>query len=366
MVRTMWIALLVVPAALLLLVGYLWLNSPGRPRPFLDADGRPLAGSIAEKVRVPINGVEQGMFIKGKDVTQPVLLYVHGGLPSYFMTERYPTGLEEHFTVVWWDQRGAGLSYDPARTPETLTLEQVIDDTLAVTDYLRQRFDQDKIYLMGHSGGSFIGIQAAAIAPEKYHAYIGVAQMSDQRRSELLAYDYMLEQFRAQGNTRMVQRLEAAPVTDTEGPTPAYLTLRDGAMHTLGIGTTHDMRSVLSGIMWPSLTHPEYTLAEKINLWRGKMASGVSALWQANITTDLAQTTPKLDIPVYFLHGIHDYTCSYPLAQAYFTQLEAPVKGFYSFAHSAHSPIFEEPDKTRQILVEDVLAGTNRLADARD
>ena len=122
-----------------------------------------------------------------------------------------------------------------------MTLEQMISDTLEVTNYLRHRFGRDKIFLMGHSGGTFIGIQAAARAPELYYAYIGVAQMSDQLRSEKLAYEYMLQQFGETGNAEMVQRLEAAPVTLTDGVPKAYLALRDEAMHSLGIGTTHDM-----------------------------------------------------------------------------------------------------------------------------
>src|SRR6187549_348329 len=94
-----------------------------------------------------------------------------------------------------------------------MNLEQMISDTLELTNYLRQRFDKDKIYLMGHSGGSFIGIQAAARSPELYYAYIGVAQMSNQLKSEKLAYDYMLQQFEKNGDTKMLQKLEAAPVT---------------------------------------------------------------------------------------------------------------------------------------------------------
>jgi pimeloyl-ACP methyl ester carboxylesterase len=101
------------------LVGLLWRWSPGRPRPYLDRAGRVLAGSIAEKLRVDINGVEQGMFINGKNRSNPVLLWVHGGpgMPDYFLLEQYRTGLEDVFTVVWWDQRGTGLSYVPTSHP---------------------------------------------------------------------------------------------------------------------------------------------------------------------------------------------------------------------------------------------------------
>lgn len=356
----------------LLLIGILVLVSvllawsyPGKPSPFLDEDGHPLSGSLSEKIFVEINGVQQGMFIKSRDIGNPVLLYLHGGTPDYFLTKRYPTGLEDLFTVVWWEQRGSGLSYSPNIASESKTLEQMIADTFAVTDYLRGRFGKEKIYLMGHSGGSFIGIQAAARKPELYHAYIGVAQMSNQLESERLAYEYMLQHFRENGDTKMVRKLEAAPVTLAGGTPPAYLALRDPGMHSLGIGTTHDMTSVVSGIFLESLRSRDYTLPEKVNLWRGKASSGVSALWDDMITTDLSRQLPEVPIPVYFFHGIYDYTCSYPVARAYFEELKAPIKGFYTFEQSAHSPLFEEPEKMRMILVEDVLAGSSRLGDIK-
>ena len=348
-------------AALLLRRMHLW--GGGTPIPLRDVDGRPLLGSISEKIGVEINGVRQGMFILSKDATHPVLLYLHGGLPEYFLTERYPTGFENDFTVVWWEQRGAGLSYSPHIPPETMTSEQFIADTLSVTNYLRNRFGTEKIYLMAHSGGTFIGIQAAARAPELYHAYIGIAQTVDQLESERLAYEYMLERFAKTGNSRMVRRLAAAPVTTIDGTPDTYLDVRDRAMHSLGVGTTHDMKSVLSGVFWPSLRSPQYTLSEKVKMWRGKLSSGVSALWDEMLDTDLAERVTELALPIYFFHGINDYTCSYPLARVYFEQLKAPLKGFYTFDRSAHSPIFEESGKASRILREDVLAGANGLAD---
>ena len=339
------------------------LLSRGRPEPLLDENGRLLASSISEKVFTDINGVRQGMFIQSKDAANPVLLCLHGGLPEYFLTERYPTGLENDFTVVWWEQRGAGLSYSPGIPPETMTLEQFIADTLSVTSYLLNRFDKEKIYLMAHSGGTFIGLQAAARTPELYYAYIGVAQTVHQLKSEVLAYEYMLGRFKETGASRMVRRLAAAPVTMADGTPDAYLAVRDRAMHRLGVGTTHDMKSVLSGIFWPSLRSPQYTLSEKIKMWRGKLSSGVSVLWDEMLATDLAERVTELALPAYFFHGIYDYTVSYQLAKDYFEGLEAPLKGFYSFGRSAHSPIFEEPEKARRIMREDVLTGANSLAD---
>lgn len=325
-----------------------------------------MAGCDVEKVHVSINGVEQGMFIRSRDAAHPVLLYLHGGpgMPTYFLNQKYPTGLDEDFTAVWWEQRGAGLSYSQSIPPATMTVEQFIADTLAVTDYLRSRFDKEKIYLMGHSWGSFIGIQAAARAPERYHAYIGVAQITNQLQSESLAYQHMLQLAKENGNTQLVRKLEAAPPTTTAPLPSAYMSLRDEAMHGLGVGTTHDMKSVVTGVFLPVWRNPEYTLGEKINIWRGKWSPYSRTLWDQMLTTDVTASVPELCIPTYFLHGIYDYTVAYPLTRAYYGQIKAPLKGFYTFDHSAHSPIFEEAEKTRQILREDVLAGVTNLADA--
>jgi len=130
----------------------------------------------------------------------------------------------------------------------------------------------------------------------------------------------------------------------------------------LGVGTTHDMKSVLTDMFLASLLHREYTLGEKINLWRGKLFSG-SRLWNTQLSTDLTQKVSRLEVPVYFLQGVFDHTVSYPLAKSRFEQLEAPVKGSCTFKQSAHTPFFEEPDKVREILRGDVLTGANGRAD---
>ncbi len=362
--RIMLVAVSILLALTLILIGVLVALSPGRVSPLVDENGQPVPGSLSEKVFININGVKQGMFIRSKELSHPVLLYLHGGMPDYFLTEKYPTGLENIFTVVWWEQRGSGLSYSADIPRESLNVEQMISDTLVLSDYLRERFRQDKIYLMGHSGGTFIGIQAAARAPEKYHAYIGVAQMANQLKSEKLAYDYMLEQFRQSGNIDMVRKLEAAPVTMEGGVPQAYVAmLRDQAMHMVGGGSMHNMNSIMTGIVLPSFASRQYTLTEKINTWTGKSRSGVAALFGTMTTTDLSQTLPELTIPVYFLEGQYDLTCMYSVAKEYFDALKAPVKGFYTFENSAHSPIFEEPEKVQQIMRGDVLSGTAKLAD---
>jgi len=328
------------------------------------ASHRPPDGR-AVKVRVPINGIEQGMFLQIRDPDSPVLLFLHGGpgMPEYWLTRRHPSRLHEAFTVAWWEQRGAGLSYRPDIAAQSMTVEQFIADTISVSEYLCRRFGVEKVHLLGHSWGSFIGLQATALAPHLFHAYVGMAQVTHQIASEQQAYTFMLEAYRAQGDHRMVRRLERSPVTG-EVPLPrGYEVLRDPAMHRLGVGTTHDMRSVVTGIFLPSWASPDYTVGEKVNLWRGRRFSRSFGLWDQMLATDLTHMITRLPIPAYFLHGRHDQTVSYELARAYAQRLEAPQVGFYTFDNSAHSPAFEEADRALQILTEDVLTSTTTLAD---
>jgi pimeloyl-ACP methyl ester carboxylesterase len=129
-----------------------------------------IPGSISERVTVEIGGIPQGMFIQSVDPANPVLLFLHGGpgMVEFFMEQEYPTGLENHFTMVWWEQRGAGMSFSPDIPPETMTMAQMISDTVEVADYLRARFGQDRILLLGHSWGAYLGIQVAAAAPDRF------------------------------------------------------------------------------------------------------------------------------------------------------------------------------------------------------
>ncbi|MDP3914016.1 MAG: alpha/beta hydrolase [Bacteroidota bacterium] len=295
-----------------------------------------------------------------------MLLFLHGGpgMPEYAISREYPLVLEKHFTVCWWEQRGAGLSYSSEISPEILTFDQLIADVIEVSHYLRKRFNQEKIYLMAHSGGTFIGIQAAAKAPELFHAYFAMAQITNQLESEKLAYDYMVEQFTQLGDQKMLRKFRKYPLDKIN--TPDYYVMRDAPMHLLGIGTMRAMKSVISGVFWPVMLNREYTLAEKINIWRGKsFTTKTIGLWNKLVATDLATKVQELNIPVYFFHGIYDYTVSYKLAKDYLDKLQAPMKGFYTFEKSAHSPLFEESEKMRQILLEDVLKGMNKLADTK-
>jgi len=283
-------------------------------------------------------------------------------MTEFFMEQDYPTGLEHHFTMVWWEQRGAGMSFSADIPPETMTMDQMISDRIEVADYLRDRFGQDRILLLGHSWGSYLGIQVAAKAPDRFRAYVGMAQIVHQLRSEVMAHVYLMGVYRARGDAGMVRKLEAAPVSMEDGLSPAWMRLRDAAMHGAGVGHTRDIDSVITGIFLPVWRVRAYTVMDKINVWRGKLWSR-PFFWEELLRDDLAARLTTFELPVYFFVGRYDQTANPILSRVYFDAIAAPVKGYYEFENSAHSPLFEEPERATQILLQDVLRGLQLLAD---
>lgn len=310
--------------------------------------------SISEKLFLNVNDTALGMFLMAKDKTKPVLLFLGGGpgIPEYFLEKEYPTGLEEEFVVCYLEYRGTSLSYDAKMDATTMTTEQYIADVVAVSNYLRERFGQEKIYLMAHSFGTYIGLKTVNLYPELYHAYIAMSQNCNQRESEYLAYDYMLEQYIMAGNEKMVKKFEACPIRKSDEEYETYFTsmLRDTAMHELGVGTTRDMKSVITGIFFPMLRSTAYSPKERINIWRGKAFAQASQVAQESRNFNAFEEIKEIEVPIYFLAGKYDYTCCYLLQKEYYEQIQAPIKKFYTFENSAHSPLFEEAEKGMEIL----------------
>ncbi|MCL2011389.1 MAG: alpha/beta hydrolase [Cystobacterineae bacterium] len=231
-----------------------------------------MGSCILEKIFVNINGTAQGMFINGKNIDNPILLFIHGGpgMPEYPLTEKYPTSMDECFTVCWWEQRGASLSFNKNISFNEISVEQLVLDAIEVTNYLRGRFRQDKIFMMGHSFGSLIGLKTIKNAPELYHAYVGMAQISNQLISEQIAYTYMIEQYKIKENKRMIKKMEKYNILTTNNVPIEYVKFRDKPMHEWGIGTMHNMKSVISGVFFPIMKFSGYTFLEKLNLWKSK------------------------------------------------------------------------------------------------
>ncbi len=337
----------------IVLIITLWVKSPGLTQTILDAKKKPVEGSISEIEKVMLGGLEQYIIIRGADKTKPVMLFLHGGpgSPEVAFIKHYNPEIENDYVMVYWEQRGAGKSYSKNIPAETMNLQQMIADTRELSKYLAIRFDREKIFLMGHSWGSLLGMQAAYQYPDLYHAYFGIGLACYQFKGEQLSYRWALDQAVEQNDPKAIETLEKLVVPDSTGNIDQwlnYLMMQRRYVNKYGGGTTREITG-----MWPLvkivLNSGIYTLSEKLNFMNSNMFS-LENLWLDVINTNLFNEIDSMKVPVYIFHGIHDNTNPYPLAKEFVQQLKAPQKGFFPFENSAHSPIMEEPEKFNSIL----------------
>ncbi len=314
--------------------------------------------------QVTLGGVEQWISIRGHDRNNPVLLFLHGGpgSPETPVVRHFNSALEEYFVVVNWDQRGAGKSYNPDIPVESMTIEQFVSDTLELTHLLRKRFNQEKIYLMGHSWGTIIGTPAVQQQPELYHAFIGVGQAVSFKEGEKISYNFTLDEAYRLGDEKAIQQLEEI------GP-PPYL--GDDFLNRIGVqrtwlqkfgGVDYTERNPTRAdikYVWLFLTAPEYSLRDTVNMLQGGQFS-IRALWEELHQFNFLEEIPRLEVPVYFLMGRHDYITVFELVEEYYEMLEAPHKELIWFDNSAHSPIFEEPERFVEVVTKQILPDTQR------
>ncbi|MFZ2361036.1 MAG: alpha/beta hydrolase [Anaerolineae bacterium] len=325
--------------------------------PIVDAQGEPLPGSIAVLEQVEINGSQQWISIRGQDASKPVLLFLAGGPGgSQLATARYALGgLEEHFVVVNWEQPGAGKSFD-AVDRATLTPERYIEDAHALVQYLRQRFGQDKVYVLGESWGSALGILLVQSYPELFHAFVGTGQMVAFLENDQMCYDFAVQWAQERGDTAKVAKLAG------QGPPPYYgdgVAWKESAflMDTFDYMNQNPAIADNGANTFRDLAAPEYGLYDKVSWFRGVLETlGVvyPQLWEV----DFRQQATELDVPVYFLLGRHDVNAPTVLAEQYFTLLDAPHKEIVWFEHSGHTPWVSESDRFVEAMVDTVLAQT--------
>lgn len=338
-----------------LLIGLvvLGINSPGKLEQLKDKEGNIIVNSLAEKHFIEIGRIRQGFFLRSENPKNPVILFLHGGpgSPVFPLLYRYEVyeRLEKYFTVCYWDQRGAGMSFSNSIDTATMTLEQMIEDTHEITEYLKNRFDQEKIYLMGHSWGSLLGIKVIEKHPESYLAFIGIGQVTNQVKSEKLAYDYMLQYAMEINDKKAVKNLEKFNRNAPDFPTMDYLdSIRSPLMNKYGIGLMRDNFS-MAGLVKDVLFFKGYTLSEKKKFIQG-MQFSLTHLWDYVVSDNLFESSISFPVPIYIIHGKYDYQVSYTLAREYYEIIEAPDKAFFTFENSAHSPNAEEPEKFVQIV----------------
>lgn len=304
---------------------------------------------IAKKGWVEIGGIKQGYFIRGENEKNPIILFLHGGPGSPELTMIKNTELEKYFTICYWDQRGAGMSFSSDIDPATMTVAQLVEDTRQITDSLCHWYGVDKVYLMGHSWGSYLGVKTIQKYPERYHAYFGIGQVCHQLKSEQLAYDYIVAEARRAGDTKTVNAFTAYDKNAADFPSKDYLLkVRTFGMNKYGIGIKHKDVS-MSDIAVDLLYYRGYTFGEKLNYLRGTMFS-LNHLFHRIIEDNLFETSTRFEIPVYIIQGKYDYQVSHQLAKEYLDSITAPQKAFFTFEESAHSPNMEEPERFVEVV----------------
>jgi pimeloyl-ACP methyl ester carboxylesterase len=329
---------------------------PGHTAQITDVRGKPIPGSIASLEKMKLGGVEQWILIRGESITNPVLLFLHGGpgtselglLRKYNMTI-----LEQYFTVVVWDQRGAGKSYASINPVSGMNIEQFVSDTHELTIMLCKRFNQKQISLVGHSWGSALGVLTVKKYPELYFAYIGIGQVVNMREGERISYEWTLTQAVKADDKISVKKLKEMGSPPYSGDWQSKVITQRRILGKYGGEVYGNSRGGFFITIGSLLKATEYSWIDRINFFRGIFAS-MRLIWPQLLNVDLMVQASELKVPVYFLEGKHDYEAPSLLAEQYYETLKAPGKKLIWFENSAHFLNAEEVDKFNEFFIKQV------------
>lgn len=322
---------------------------------------------IEAQLEIPVNGTRQWISVRGNDARNPILLFLHGGPASTDMplAWTFQKPWEDYFTVVQWDQRGAGKTY-AANAPEDvaagMTLAQMTADAEEVVSYLRRTYAKKKIFLLGHSWGSVLGARLAQAHPEWFYAYIGVGQIANMRQSEAIGYQFALDEARKHDNQEALRDLAGiAPYPPMDKP----ITLE-------AIGRQRKWLELYGGLAWGRTDFqfdsdaeklaPEYSDADLKALDAGSLFS-LGYLLGPLTDVDFTKMT-RFDLPMLFFLGRHDYSVSHEVSARWFATLRAPAKKLVWFEDSAHMVMQEQPGRFLMHLVNDARPYAVKVGDA--
>lgn len=322
--------MLLTPGVLLLLV-FAYSIKSFTPPIFAD-------NSIAELTAVDVNGDEQYLLIRGTDRDLPVLLFLHGGpgMPAMFLAHDFQRELERHFIVVHWDQRASGKSFKADASPEQLSTSRLLSDLDVVVDLLRDRLDTDRLWIVGHSHGSYLGVLYARRQEGKVCAFVGIGQVThDGPTGPVFSVQRRFLEDRREA-------LGLEPGVAIDHANLENLLFKSGSEL---YGETSFVPLLVSGLM-----AAEYSLFDSLNIAKGSSFS--SRHMNYDLPRDLPAHEWQFDIPVAAIMGRHDMVTPTRLAREYFDRIDAPLKAWYEFEESAHFPHFEQPEQFTAALSE--------------
>lgn len=288
---------------------------------------------------VSIGGIEQFISIQAQDKTHPVLLYLHGGPGESVMqqAESFTKKLQEHFVVVQWDQRETGKTKKLNPSPKPITVERMQEDTYSMVKYLLEKFGREKLYLVGHSWGTYLGFHLADQHPQLLYAYVAISPLVDQVESERMVMNMLKEHAKQTSNERAAKELATVKVP--------FESLDDMLISRKWL-YTYLNQPVPDSVM--------VQVRAYLTLW----ADTWLAVFNKASRHNLFNTLPKVDCPVYFFVGRNDYQTNATIAERYYHQLRASRKELFWFENSAHDIPSTEPEKMQDILIKKILPDT--------
>src|ERR1700733_3965486 len=310
---------------------------------------------------VRIGGIDQWIEVRGQNVNNPILLVIHGGPGVAFipLAAAFQGPWEKYFTIVEWDQRGAGKTYASNNRElqrATMNVQQMEQDTLDVANYLRGRFQRKKIFVLGLSWGSLLGLWLAHEHPDLIYAYVGVGQAIIPERDEEVAFQDALQEARRSHNEQAVKELSSiAPYPPPDRDLSNGRIAKPWEAVLLGPPTRGAAFLDPGRIVTSLVSAPEYSLADDFSFVRGQRFS-LDTLLPKIINMDLSKLGPEFRVPVFFFQGRYDPYCRPSLVQDYSQTIKAPQKDLVWFESSGHFPFFEEKQKFADELSQRVLA----------
>jgi len=316
--------------------------------PFTSDYKKPYKNSVASLEMIKLGNLEQWVLIRGRDKSNPVLLWLHGGPGDPLMPFAHyiDKKLEKEFVVVHWDQRGAGKTNNFGGTIENISFDQMKKDASQLIHHISNRFKKRKIFLIGHSWGSYLGLHLIKNYPEKFHAYIGVGQVVDNYRSQKISYDWLLQNIYKKNISKFANKLKQ--IGD-----PPYL-YQDNYNEFLDL--VDESGGLYSGsklrLYFIATRASEYNIIDYIKWLKGRN-HGSKKLWKEiwGSQFNFEETLNYFDVPVYFINGANDYYTPLSLVKEYFETVEAPDKEIYIFEEAAHLPFISESNKFSELIV---------------
>ena len=310
---------------------------------------------IQESYATTIGGIKQWINVRGEDKDNPIILFIHGGpaspaMPSLWQFQR---PLEEYFTVVHYDQRGAGKTYrevDAESISDTISIDRYVDDAIEIAEYVRERYGEDKLILAAHSWGTVLGMEAALKRPDLFHAYVGIGQVVNTQVNEELSFQYGLAQARKDENKEAIAEMESiAPYPGNQPITRERIIIaRKWPQHYGGLNAYRDEEQ--DYYYGASLLSPDYNCEDRHAFFEGNVFT-LDHILEEFLQVDFT-SVGEFPIPVIMFMGRHDYTTPSEPTAAWLQQVDAPYKRGVWFENSAQMMPWEEPGKTLVSLLK--------------